>query len=133
MTMSGGNNDMRTPLNRVRGLGSAREGTQHFWRQRLTAVANVPLMLFFVGLLISLNGAGYADVRAALSNPLVALLMILVLLSGLYHMRLGMQVIIEDYVHDEGLKVASLMLNLFFVVVIGALSLFALLKIAFGG
>ena len=71
ITMSAGNKDMRTPLNKVRGLGSAREGTEHFWRQRLTAIANVPLVLFFVGLLVSLNGAGYAEVRATLANPLV--------------------------------------------------------------
>jgi len=125
--------DMRTPLGKVRGLGSAREGTHHFWRQRLTAVANVPLILFFIGLLISLNGAGYAEVRAALSNPFVALVLLLVLFSGLYHMRLGMQVVIEDYVHDEGAKIVLLMLNTFFAIAVGAASAFALLKLVFGG
>jgi succinate dehydrogenase membrane anchor subunit len=131
--MSGGNKSMRTPLAKVRGLGSAREGTQHFWRQRLTAVANVPLVLFFIGLLISLNGASYTDVRAVLSNPLVALVMILMLLSALYHMRLGMQVIIEDYVQAEGAKLALVMLNTFFAIAVGVASLFSLLKLAFGG
>lgn len=123
---------MRTALGRVRGLGSAREGTDHFWRQRLTAVANVPLILFFVGLVVSLNGASYAEVRETLANPLVALLTILILASALYHMKLGMQSIIEDYVHGEGLKIVLVMLNIFFPIVIGAVSLFALLKIAFG-
>ncbi|CAI2932368.1 succinate dehydrogenase, hydrophobic membrane anchor protein [Aminobacter niigataensis] len=132
--MSGSNNhDMRTPLGKVRGLGSAREGTEHFWRQRLTAVANIPLMLFFVGLLIVLNGADFATVRASLANPFVSLVLALMLLSGLYHMRLGMQVVIEDYIHGEGLKVTLIMLNTFFTVAVGVASLFALLKLAFGG
>ena len=124
---------MRTPLGKVRGLGSAKEGTDHFWRQRLTAVANLPLLIFFVFFVARYAGAPYADVVTALSNPFVAVIMALVVTSALVHMRIGMQVIIEDYVHAEGAKIALLMLNTFFAIAIGGLCLFAILKIAFAG
>ena len=92
--------DMSTPFAKATGLGSAKEGTNHFWRQRLTAVANVPLIIFFVIMVISLQGESYVVVKNTLSNPFISILMLLIILSGVYHMKLGMQVIIEDYVHE---------------------------------
>src|SRR5690606_33350444 len=105
---------MRTPLKEVRRLGSAKEGADHFWMQRLTGAANLFLAIFAIGLTVSLVGADYADVAAAIAHPLVALPLLLFLVSAAIHMRLGMQVIIEDYVHGEGTKIVLLMLNTFF-------------------
>ncbi|MFN8831272.1 MAG: succinate dehydrogenase, hydrophobic membrane anchor protein [Labrys sp. (in: a-proteobacteria)] len=123
---------MRTPLGRVRGLGSARSGTDHFWKQRLTAVANVPLTIAFILILLSLLGADHAATVATLGSPLVAIALLLFVLSGVIHMRIGMQVIIEDYLHTEGVKLAALIANTFFAVLIGAAAAFAILKMSFG-
>ena len=124
---------MRTPLSRVRGLGSAKDGTEHFWRQRVTAVANVPLVLIGIWLVVSMVGAPYSEVMARLSSPLAAIFIFLFSCSVLVHMRLGMQVIIEDYVHGELRKVIFLMLNTFFVIFTGALIAYSVFRLAFGG
>lgn len=92
----------RTPLGKVRGLGSAKEGTDHFWMQRVTAVANIVLVCFLIGLVLALAGADYATVKRTLARPEIAIPLLLLVLSGVVHMRLGMQTIIEDYVHSEG-------------------------------
>lgn len=123
---------MRTPLKTARHLGSAKEGADHFWKQRVTAVANVFLGLFLVWLVASLAGADHATAKAKLANPLVALGILALIVSGTIHMRLGMQTIIEDYVHGEGAKIVCLMLNTFFAAFIALLSVFAILKISFG-
>jgi succinate dehydrogenase / fumarate reductase membrane anchor subunit len=122
----------RSPLARVRGLGSAKKGTEHFWLQRTTAVANIFLVCFLIGLLLALAGADHATARHALGQPYVAIPLLLLVLSGVVHMRLGMQTIIEDYVHSDGAKVAALLLNTFFATVIGITCVFAVLKLSFG-
>lgn len=123
---------MRTPLKKVRYLGSAKEGADHFWKQRVTGVANLFLGIFLVWLIASLIGADYTTVRQKLANPLIALALLALILSGTIHMRLGMQSIIEDYVHAEGPKLAALMLNTFFAIFIALASVFAILKLSFG-
>jgi succinate dehydrogenase / fumarate reductase, membrane anchor subunit len=122
---------MSTPLARVRGLGSAKSGTDHFWRQRLTAVANVPLTIAFVFIVIGLLGRNHAAVVQILGSPLVAVIMLLFIVSITTHMRIGMQVIIEDYVHDEGHKFFLLMANTFFAFAVGLASAFAILMLSF--
>jgi len=124
---------MRTPLKEVRRLGSAKEGADHFWLQRVTAAANMFLSLFAVGVVVHLVGADYATVKSVLAQPLVALALILFVVSAAIHMRIGMQVIIEDYVHGEGAKIVLLMLNSFFAIAVAAASVLSLLKLSFGG
>jgi len=123
---------IRTPLARVRGLGSAKEGTDHFWRQRVTAVANLILVVVAVFLVLSLVGAGYEDAVDILSSPFVTVALAMLIVSGMIHMRVGMQTVIEDYIHSEGLKISLLMLNTFFAIAVGATCILAVLKLALG-
>jgi succinate dehydrogenase / fumarate reductase membrane anchor subunit len=122
---------MSTPLARVRGLGAAKSGTEQFWRQRLTAVANVPLTVAFVFIVVALLRRNHAAVVQILGSPLVAVTLLLFIVSITTHMRIGMQVIIEDYVHEEGTKLVLLMANTFFVVAVGLACAFALLMLSF--
>jgi succinate dehydrogenase / fumarate reductase, membrane anchor subunit len=130
--MSQSSSQMRTPMSKVRGLGSAKSGTDHFWRQRLTGVANVVLAVIFVLIVLNLVGRSHAATLATLRSPLISLVILLFVLSGVYHMKLGMQTIIEDYVHGEGAKVLALMANVFFCVAVGLACIFAVFKISFG-
>ena len=121
---------LKTPLGRVRGLGSAKSGVDHWWLQRVTAVANIPLVLFLVLLLIVLNGRDWATMVAAFRHPLVAVLTGLAVLSIFWHMRLGLQVVIEDYVQGAGAKTALSLANTFCVILLGAIALFSILKLS---
>ena len=123
---------IRTPLARVRGLGSAKDGTGHFWWIRITSVLLAFLTIHAVVLAVGLIGADHATARAALGRPINAIPLLLLILAGVYHMWLGMQVIIEDYVHSEGPKILWLMLNWIFSAVVGLTCVFAVLKLSFG-
>src|SRR3984957_18806727 len=105
---------MRTPLGRVRGLGSAKSGTEAFWLQRMTAIASIPLTLAGLFLVISLTGRSYPAVKQILGSPLVAVVMMLFVVSNVLHMKIGLQIIIEDYVYDHKHKVTLVILNNFF-------------------
>lgn len=121
--------DMRTPLKRVRGLGSARTGTTLFWMQRLTALANVPLILFLLVSVLALAGADYETVRGYLANPIVAIALLLLVASSTWHMCIGMQVIIEDYIHGPSAKAALLAVNFVFSAAIALACAYAILLI----
>jgi succinate dehydrogenase membrane anchor subunit len=123
---------IRTPLGRVLGRGAAKSGTQHFWHQRLTAVANIPLTIAALGILIALLGRNQAAVAQILGSPAVSIIMLLFIGSITIHMRIGMAVIIEDYVHDESAKLTLLMANTFFAIAVGLASVYGLLKLSFG-
>lgn len=122
----------RTPLARVRGLGSAKGGTDHFWKQRVSAVANLILVSLALFLIVRLAGADYLTVKTTLARPQNAIILLLLILSGIVHMRLGMQNIIEDYVHSEGYKVVALLLNTFFAALVGLTCAYAVLKLSLG-
>jgi succinate dehydrogenase / fumarate reductase, membrane anchor subunit len=124
---------MTTPLKRARGLGSAHEGPAHFIKQRITAAANLVLFSLAVGLIAKLAGADLATVKATLGHPAVAIGLIALIVSMTVHMRIGMQIIIEDYVRGEGAKVLLLLGNTFFAAAIAVVSIFAVLKLSFGG
>jgi len=124
---------LRTELARVRGLGSAKEGVAHWWAQRLTAIALVPLMLWFVASVVWLAGADIVAVESWVADPIVAVLLVLLLATGFHHAQLGLQVVIEDYVHSEGLKLFGIVLVKFLAVALAASAIFAVLRIAFMG
>ncbi len=124
-------NSMRTPIGRVRGLGSAKEGVEHWWLQRLTAIALVPLVIWYVISLIAHAGAERGDVQEWLANPFSAIASVLLIVATMWHAQLGLQVVIEDYVHSEWKKITLLVLNKFASIVLAAIAIFAVLRIAF--
>ena len=123
---------MRTPLARAKGLGAAGHGVEHWWMHRVTAVSNVPLIIAFVAIVATVAGRPYADAVRIMGHPLVAILLALCILSVTNHMRLGMALPIDDYVHQKGPKLALIIANNFFAAVIAVVCLFSILKIAFG-
>jgi succinate dehydrogenase / fumarate reductase membrane anchor subunit len=125
-------NEMRTPMRRVRGLGAAHAGTKDFWHQRVTAVAGIPLTIAAVVIVIALLGRSHAAVVQILGSPIVAIIMLLFIINTAYHMWIGMQEIILDYVHEDKAKFASLMANTFFVFAVALAACFAILKLSFG-
>ncbi|MGA2943375.1 MAG: succinate dehydrogenase, hydrophobic membrane anchor protein [Xanthobacteraceae bacterium] len=127
-----GETHIRTPLAKVRGRGSAKSGTKHFWHQRLTALANIPLTIAAVVILITLLGRNQAAAAQILGSPTITIIMLLFIGSTTVHMRIGMAVVIEDYVHDETAKLALLIANTFFTVVVGLAAAYGILKLSFG-
>ena len=122
---------MRTPRSRVGFLGSAKSGTEHFWKQRVSSVALVPLTLAVVFIVIGVMGRNHAAAAQILGSPFVAITLMLFIITSAYHMWLGMQVIIEDYVHSD-LKLTLIMINTFFCFAIGLTTVYALVKLSFG-
>lgn len=130
MKLKWNNDGMKSPLARARGLGSAKEGSDHWMSQRITAIANIPLLLWLVYSIVALKGASYGEFTGWLENPINAILMILFILSAFYHAKLGTQVVTEDYVHNEGLKFFKLIAMKLFFYGAGVACIFSILKIA---
>jgi succinate dehydrogenase / fumarate reductase, membrane anchor subunit len=124
--------DYRTSLARVRGLGTIRGGTEHFWHQRVTAIANLFLLVFLIFTVIRLAGEPYQVMRAYFASPFVTVAGIALAISAPYHMRIGMQVIIEDYIHAEGTKMVLLILNTFFALAVALTCIVSLIKLSLG-
>jgi succinate dehydrogenase / fumarate reductase, membrane anchor subunit len=123
---------MRSPLGRAIGLGSAKEGIEHWWRQRVTALALVPLTLWFVIAVIGLVGADHAVFVAWVRSPMPAVLLVLLLVATFYHTALGLQVVIEDYIHGEITRLATLLVTRFLCIIFAVRGIFAVLKMALG-
>lgn len=123
---------IRTPLSRVRGLGSAKSGTSDFFRQRVTAVAMVVLFVPVIIVIMSLLGRNQAGAAQILGSPLVAIIMILFIIASVWHMKIGMQVVLEDYIGDEKTKLAAIIANNFFSAAVGLASIYAIIKLSSG-
>ena len=124
---------METPLGRVRGLGSARSGAHHWWLERLTSVSTLILLVWFVGSLMRLPSLDHQTVTQWLASPLAAVPMLLLVVSLFWHAKLGLIVVVEDYVHEEGGRLFWVVIINFLAILGAALALFAILKIAFTG
>ncbi|HEY7608669.1 MAG TPA: succinate dehydrogenase, hydrophobic membrane anchor protein [Alphaproteobacteria bacterium] len=122
----------RSPLGKVRGLGSAKDGTHHWWMQRVTALALIPLAIWFVASVVALIGKDHAAFTAWVKNPVSATLLILLLAATFHHAQLGLQVVIEDYVHRESCKVAAILAVKFAAAVLAGIGIVSVLRIAFG-
>jgi succinate dehydrogenase / fumarate reductase membrane anchor subunit len=123
---------MRTPLGRVRSLGASHSGTSDFWLQRVTAIGILLLIVPVIVVVMMLLGRNQAGAAQILGSPLIALIMLLFIIASAWHMKIGMQVVIEDYVHNEKLKLASIMANNFFSVAVALASIYAILKLSSG-
>jgi succinate dehydrogenase / fumarate reductase, membrane anchor subunit len=123
---------MRTPLARVRSLGSSHSGTSDFWRQRLTAVAMTVLIVPVIVVVLMLIGSNQAGAKQIFSSLPIAIIMLLFIVASAWHMKIGMQVVIEDYVHNEKIKLASVMANNFFCIAVALASIYAILKMSSG-
>ncbi len=124
---------LNTPLKNVRGLGSAKDGTDHWWMQRVTAIALVPLVFAFAVLLIRLTSADYATAAGIVGHPVVTGVLLLLVVTAFWHLKLGMQVVIEDYVHGSAVKLFLMFANTFGCWIGALICILAVLKIAFGG